>query len=255
MKTSFYFVVWILIYPLLGLLNNPLIDENSFLIAFILVLLLSSALRRAMPATLRYETMSRAAGILELVYTSNVKEFQLHLRRDTWVETAYAVYFISSLAAIIVSILVGMPGQWIALIIFGFIAYGTVMRSVKLQSTLRSLRLDPSPAKTVEIAEEIYHLDYTTYYKERQTHSLQEILPPRPRHFTGFLILSLVIAIVCGILGILYLVYGIIIEARSGFGVADAFAVMLLLYGSLALYFGVRDTITCINQVRRKIPA
>ncbi len=33
MKTSFYFVVWILIYPLLGLLHNSFIDNNSFLVA------------------------------------------------------------------------------------------------------------------------------------------------------------------------------------------------------------------------------
>ena len=30
MKTSFYFVVWIVIYPLLGLLHNEFIYNNSF---------------------------------------------------------------------------------------------------------------------------------------------------------------------------------------------------------------------------------
>ncbi len=32
MKTSFYFVLWILIYPILGLLNNSFINENSFVV-------------------------------------------------------------------------------------------------------------------------------------------------------------------------------------------------------------------------------
>lgn len=31
MKTSFYFVVWILIYPLLGLIDNQFVNRNSFL--------------------------------------------------------------------------------------------------------------------------------------------------------------------------------------------------------------------------------
>ena len=38
MKTSFYFVLWILIYPILGLFNNSFIDNSAFIVAFAIVL-------------------------------------------------------------------------------------------------------------------------------------------------------------------------------------------------------------------------
>lgn len=37
MKTSFYFVLWILIYPILGLFNNSFIDNNAFIVALAIV--------------------------------------------------------------------------------------------------------------------------------------------------------------------------------------------------------------------------
>lgn len=33
MRTSFYFVLWILIYPILGLFNNSFTDNNAFIVA------------------------------------------------------------------------------------------------------------------------------------------------------------------------------------------------------------------------------
>lgn len=37
MKTSFYFVVWILIYPLLGLFHSGFVNQNAFIIALLAV--------------------------------------------------------------------------------------------------------------------------------------------------------------------------------------------------------------------------
>ncbi len=52
MKTSFYFVLWILVYPILGLLNNSFINENTFVLALALVWGLSWLLNQAIPKTL-----------------------------------------------------------------------------------------------------------------------------------------------------------------------------------------------------------
>lgn len=61
MKTSFYFVIWILIYPLLGLLNIDFINNNSFIIALAVVWGLSWLLNRLIPNILLYEYALRTA--------------------------------------------------------------------------------------------------------------------------------------------------------------------------------------------------
>lgn len=58
MKTSFYFVLWILIYPILGLFHSSFIDNNSYIVALAIVLGLSWILNRLMPTTLSYEHVS-----------------------------------------------------------------------------------------------------------------------------------------------------------------------------------------------------
>lgn len=72
MKTSFYFVLWILIYPILGLFNNSFIYNNAFIVALAIVWGLSWLLNRIMPDTLTYERVLQVAPILEDVYTGNV---------------------------------------------------------------------------------------------------------------------------------------------------------------------------------------
>ena len=88
MKTSFYFVLWILIYPILGLFNN------AFIVALAIVWGLSWLLNRIMPVTLTYERASQIAPVLEDVYTGNVSAFMKRLSRESNIEIVTAIYFI-----------------------------------------------------------------------------------------------------------------------------------------------------------------
>lgn len=94
MKTSFYFVLWIIIYPILGLLNNSFINQNSFIIALVIVWGLSWSLNKIMPKTLTYERASQIAPLLEEVYTGDVADFKKRVTRDMWIESVTSVYFI-----------------------------------------------------------------------------------------------------------------------------------------------------------------
>ena len=60
MKASFYFVIWMVIYPILGLFNNNFIDNNAFIVALAIVWVLSWILNRIMPDTLAYESADSA---------------------------------------------------------------------------------------------------------------------------------------------------------------------------------------------------
>ena len=81
MKTSFYFIVWILIYPLLGLFHNSFINQNAFIVALLAVWGLSWLLNRTMPETLSYERATHTAPLLEYVYTGNIGGFRKHVTR------------------------------------------------------------------------------------------------------------------------------------------------------------------------------
>ena len=76
MKTSFYFVLWILIYPILGLLNISFINNNTFVVALAAVWGISWLLNQTMSKTHTYERASQIAPILEDVYTCNVESFR-----------------------------------------------------------------------------------------------------------------------------------------------------------------------------------
>ena len=115
MKTSFYFVLWIMIYPILGLFNNSFIDNNAFVVALVAVWGLSWLLNQVMPKTLTYERVTQVAPILEDVYTGNVASFGKRLTRESIIELVTAIYFTLTTILICVAVFVVGINDWIAL--------------------------------------------------------------------------------------------------------------------------------------------
>lgn len=248
MKTSFYFVLWILIYPLLGLLHNPLIAADSFFVALLVVWGISWLLNRAMPETLAYERRLRLWPILEDIYRGDVGSFSRRLRRQAVVETVTSLYFCLTAVVVVIGALRGGAQDWVILIIFGFFAFGAIARSVKLVNAYQALKDDPTPQKCIETAQAVYGLNYASYYQARHgAGSYEDIFPPRPPYFTAFQIVSLLFALAACVLGLFYVVSGVIVMVQRSSFIINAAAAMYFLYGSLAVYFGVRDTISIFN--------
>lgn len=247
MKTSFYFVLWILIYPILGLFNNSFIDNNAFIVALAIVWGLSWLLNRMMPDTLTYERVSQVAPILEDVYTGNVASFKKRLVRESNIETVTAIYFIVTTIVIALAIFKAGVNDWIALVIFGFFTYGSISRSISLMRAKTALKSNPTPEQCMEIADETYKLDYASYYDAHNGVSYQDMLPAKPRYFTAFKVFSVVIAAIASLLGLLYIILGVLIMLSQTTLEAGAIAGMYFLYGSLAAYFGVKDFVSCLH--------
>ena len=150
MKTSFYFVLWILIYPILGLLNNSFIDNNAFIVALAVVWGLSWVLNRIMPNTLTYERALNVAPILEDVYTGNVASFSKRLSKEATIELVTAIYFIVTTIVIAIAIFKAGVNDWIALIIFGFFTFGAISRSAGLIKAKTDLKNNPNPEQCME---------------------------------------------------------------------------------------------------------
>lgn len=246
MKTSFYFVLWILIYPILGLFNNSFINNNAFVVALGFVWGLSWLLNRIMPNTLTYERALNIAPVLEDVYTGNVTSFNKRLSKEATIETVTAIYFIVSTIVIALAIFKAGVNDWIALIIFGFFTFGTVSRSVKLIKAKTELKRNPDREQCMEIAEKTYELDYASYYEARNSADYNHIMPEKPKYFKVFQICSTIISAICTLLGAAYIILGIILFLGQSIEV-QTIAGMYFLYGTLATYFGIKDFLSCIR--------
>lgn len=252
MKTSFYFFLWIIIYPLLGLIHSPWIYQNSFIVALFVVWGLSWILNKNMPDTLRYERISRMFGILEEVYSGRVKAFMKRLSRMVTVDFISAIYLGVAFVFIIFSMVKGSADDWIALLVFGLFAFASISRAFKLNQVYNLIKADPTPERCVKAVEENFRYAYTSYYNARIHTTADAMLPPAPKHFKAFQVVSMIIAIICALFGLFYLIWSIIILAENRGPEAISGGIMYFLYGSLAAYFGILDTITCVNYFREK---
>lgn len=165
MKTSFYFVLWILIYPILGLFNNSIIDNNAFVVALVAVWGLSCLLNQVMPKTLTSEHISQISAILEDAYKGNVSSFGKRLTRESIIEFVTAIYFTVTTILICVAVFIIGINDWIALIVFGLLTFGTINIAISLIKARSSLYANPTGVQCVEIANETYKLDYPSYYE------------------------------------------------------------------------------------------
>lgn len=251
MKPSFYFVIWIVIYPLLSLIGNEWIDRNAFLVALIVVYGLSYVLNRLMPETLAYERRLEYAEIMNEVYTSNVEAFRRRLSSRAVVDFVTAVYFGATFVVTLYIMLRYDVSQWLALVVFGFLAVGTVTNASKMQRAAMRLRRNPVPQESVAVAEEVLGMNYAAYYEARQQDPVGTVTPVPPGGWNYFLVVSVVFSVICGLLGVAFVVYGLVILAYKAPLAAAGQAIIMLLYGSLAAYYGVKDTITSLQRRRK----
>lgn len=247
MKTSFYFVLWILIYPILGLLNNSFIDNNAFIVALAVVWGLSLLLNRIMPNTLTYERAINIAPILEDVYTGNVDSFSKRLSKEATIELVTVIYFIVTTIVIAIAIFKAEMNDWIALLIFGFFTFGAISRSTRLIKAKTNLKNNPNPEQCMEIAEETYKLDYASYYEARNGADYSHVMPEKPKHFKIFQVCSTIISAICILLGTAYIISGVILFFGQPIEV-QTIAGMYFLYGTLATYFGIKDFISGVSS-------
>lgn len=244
MKASFYFVIWIIIYPLLGLLHNPTINQNSFIVALLVVWALSWFLNRSMPLTLRYEAAESRVSIMEELYSGNTEALRKRLSRQVAVQFVSAIYFGVTFIFVLFSIFRNSDfNDWLALVLFAIFAYGAINSAVTLNKAKYRIINDPSRQSCSEVLRSVYRLDFDSYEARRNGTSVSEMLPPPPPHLKAFRIFSLVVAVICALLGILQFLRGVGIMAFFYNGPGISGGIMYLLYGSLAAYFGIKDTI------------
>lgn len=190
--------------------------------------------------------------MLEDVYTSNVKGFAGKLAVASRIEIVTAIYFAVATAAIIFDFVKNFD-NWLELIIFGLFAYSVFSHSNRLVKASHDLKMNPTPEECMNIADNIFAMDYASYYNRRQTRTYTEMYLPRPKGMTAFRAISILFALGAAILGIVFIVMSIISMLNYPAFIAGTFGSMMILYGSLAAYYGIRDTVQSVQSFRKKI--
>lgn len=249
MKTSFYFLLWIFIYPLLELLNSSFIDHNSFFVSLIAVFAISWLVNKLMPNTIIYQNVQENAPILEDAYTGNVPALHKRISRDLTIDSITAAYLsITAIFFLILSLTTELT-EWTVVIIFALLAPGAISRATKLYKAKRALQQNPTPEECQEAVTEAYNLNFPAYAEARSTASYEEMFPPKPAHFKLFQIFSLLIAAICTLCGLFFLITGIL-RFLTPILALKSLAIINILYGTLATYFGLKDLSTSISSLK-----
>lgn len=248
MKTSFYFFLWIIIYPILGLFNNEGIERNSFIIALIVVLGIGWLINRAIQNIIGYERATKTLPIVEDIYTGNVESFRQRISKELSINIVTAIYFLIATVFTVITIVNG-TNDLVAIIIFALLTFGEISRCYQYFKANSQLSANPTVEQCIEIAQEVYHLDYDEYYESRQTYSYEEMLPPRPRCFKAYNIISMTISAICSIVGVMFIGLGLFTMISLPSLTSGIAGGMLLMYGTLAAYFGVSDFIGSLRTL------
>lgn len=250
MKTSFFFCIWILIYPLLAMFDNALVNEYSFFFALLIVFFLSRMIANRMPNILAYEKISEMTRIMEPAYVGDVKKFRRELASRVLIDGIWAIYLIITVISLLFAMLQGGGNYLFTLVIFALFGWAAIRSSVKFTSAYMALVKNPTPEQCVDIVDNAYGLDYAAYYNAHEGQTVARMLPPVPRRYKAYLIVSIIVASICALLGTLLLAVTVIAAIASPFGILSLFVGMNFLYASVAIYFGIKDLISSIASLK-----
>ena len=94
MKTSFYFVLWICIYPILELTGVSFLQENSFFVALLIVMFAVPHLtKKIFEKDIIYTHNKRVIDYFETIYTNNVAKIKKGLMTNIILNSVVFIYF------------------------------------------------------------------------------------------------------------------------------------------------------------------
>lgn len=251
MKKSFYFILWIVIYSILPIFNNEIINNISIILALVITFIVAVTINAIIPKTIEYERAQNFYPFLEDIYTNNIRSFAERLSSLMYKEIISSIYDIIALFLIIFIIFYFEIIKLQLLALFIIITTISIVRALSLYHGLSTVISNPTKHQCAETIEKLFKLDYSEYCNLRQDKSYIEILPPKPKHFKSFQILSLVFSIICIMLGIRYIIFSMYYMLSEYLLDDVGYLLIPLFFGILAIYVGVIDTISIIKQPKK----
>lgn len=241
MKASFYFVLWMGLYFIFGLVNIPFLEENAFIVALILVIFISNIINKNLVNDITAEKRSATVHFYEDIYTNAIGKYRKQVLYNLCLYSIFAVYFIVTFVWIIRSTNGSHIGDRIfEIVIFGALSFYYLHKSRKLAASYYNLRKTSNLRDYFEGLQ--YDEDFAAYCARRSTMNFGQIIQTEPRVSTAYRITGIVFAILSIILGIWFLKLSL-----PGFfrlPSAGILLLMLTLYGALAIQAGIKDLIS-----------
>ena len=271
--------VYIILCLLLIYVGRAFVDFDHSLIGLLVVpviaFLISKLLKRLLSEAIAYHNMTKNAPILESLYTGDITTFGRYLSSKVTIRTviSLSLLFFTGVSALLAFGLLqysmniyfspsqdtyseeklmgghlsGISGMIfftvaIFLAIFTLISIRT---NIKLFRAKIRLNNDSSAEQCRNIAQSVFHLDYTYYCKKRADISYLDLFSQTPpRYYKAYRISTTICAILTILLGI-SVIHGDLIQIMGTIDIALCIPF---------LYYGISDIISCI-PTRRSLPA
>lgn len=243
MKTSFYFFLWFIVYYLINLTGVPAIVNNSFLVALLLVYLVSRLNGKLFAKDIMYQIMLNRWYIFEAFYSNQPHKIVNMMRGSVIGNSIWALYCILTVFGLL------MLGIYNYLIIgvFGILGAISMVASSREFNRMRDIKenglppFDKSPYAALTP-------EYNDYSMNRSIASAEALKPAPPAISRWVNILSIIFAVLCTLIGIGYVILMLI----NSIGNMYLIDVTFLMYGALAIYYGIRDLINSIRALRHR---
>ena len=239
MKASFYFVLWQLAWLLVGLLNIPFLNEYGFFFACIIVFFADRIINRFLKNQIEYQQICAVISIMEMAYNNDYKKFKRQALLQMVVYTALFIYMLSYFVALFTSFS-NVP-------LIDYILWGTFTILAGI-SSLQYIRLYLQARKTgyVMLDKELQEI-YQSYKNERDSHTYEEMLLPRPKHYKATNTANTLFAILSIVTGLLAIAILYAYRGESNFD-TELVEFSMIIYGALASYWGIKDLLSTSNS-------
>jgi len=237
MITSFYFVLWILIYFLIMVSGNAALANYGFFVALVGVYLIGLVANALCKETIERRNRRDFLALMEIIYTDNQRQLCGIFHRRFVLLAASFIYMVVAT----VGLLVG-KADWLIIIIFGFFAIMTGRQVHAAYSRYQAIR----DADGVLIPDNpVWRQAVAQYAERRSTASFRDLCPPPTASEKALRIFNMVISVICILVGAFFVyIYGSIMLV---YGTHYTDAVIGFAYGLLALAYGVSDLYTLIK--------
>ena len=238
MKSSFYFVLWIAVYYLLDLVNIPALNNNAFIAAFVLVMIISRIINNNLGNIITAENRRAKLTLFETIYRNEINHYRKKMLTTLIVQFFFGVYFLIAFLWIIFDLHWGdIANRIFEIVIFGAMtAYAIYRTQTIFRNYTALLKVSTLKDYFTSIEED---KEFDNYCAERKTHSFAQILDNGEKINKGFQIISLIFAVLSILLGVWFVRESIPAIVNSGLGNMNT--LVLLLYGGLALQAGIKD--------------
>lgn len=238
MRTSFYFVLWIGLYAIFDVINIPFLENNAFIAAFILVIIISNMVNKSMAADIAADRRMSMLRLYDEVYTNAIEKYRRKLLYNLILFIFLSVYFVITFVWIIVMI----SGRNIfdnlfELFIFGACSFYYVYRTAKIGNNYFSLRAMSSLSEFFPGIED--DPAYLQFCSERSVRTFPQIMQTEHTPGKAYRISNMVFAVISILIGVWFL--KMTLPFIVTFSFQNFYSVIMALYGALALQAGVKD--------------